>query len=455
MFPYPTSYRFYTLAKAGLALAYLWFISDFFRIHLSVWNGLSLLLPQPLEISFLGSTEIDAPLREVAIFLNSKPAVWLLLLSAPAVVALFLWGCRRWIQCAVGVWMSFTMLAMTSLLGMFDSTADIWLNYTLLTYVLTALITSTDDWEKQEPGFDRNRWRENPTIRSTYAWYLVFVQFIVYFYAGVNKLVFGWEPWIHGTALQNLAVDSSMRDYAKGIQVPHLVSLVFCYITLFQRLVVPFGFFFRRLRIWSALILGTMHIGYAILMHVAIFPLVGLSSLLIVVPPGSEAVSDSKSRRKKKERASANAPLPLKPIVAGTFAVLLFLESARMTIASAWPWENKLMLVPAWRMFADGGKSAGMKWRLILQTPQGEIDGTDYALQRMPHLWRDRFYIDYILHTILSADPGQLTQSSDPMLQHLLEAAEKQYGEHQLQVNASPAVFRGRFAIQYPPAISR
>jgi len=33
-------------------------------------------------------------------------------------------------------------------------------------------------------------------------------------------------------------------------------------------------------------------------------------------------------------------------------------------------------------------------WRLLLETPEGEVDGTDLSLQPLPHIWRDRFYID-------------------------------------------------------------
>ncbi len=42
MFRYLTSYRFYTLAKIGFSLAYLWYVADFFRIHNAIWNQLSL-----------------------------------------------------------------------------------------------------------------------------------------------------------------------------------------------------------------------------------------------------------------------------------------------------------------------------------------------------------------------------------------------------------------------------
>src|SRR6202012_3389958 len=100
----------------------------------------------------------------------------------------------------------------------------------------------------------------------------------------INKLVDGWTPWTTGVALQNLAIDSSMHDFVRGTHVPYWLSLILCYVTLGQRLVVPFGFFLKRYRIWSVLILGTMHIGYAILMQVNLFPVVGIASLLLILP---------------------------------------------------------------------------------------------------------------------------------------------------------------------------
>jgi len=86
--------------------------------------------------------------------------------------------------------------------------------------------------------------------------------------------------WTTGVALQNLAFDSSMHEFVTGAQVPYWISLILCYATLLQRLVVPFGFYFKRYRIWSVLILGSMHIGYAILMYVNIFPLVGITIVM-------------------------------------------------------------------------------------------------------------------------------------------------------------------------------
>ena len=73
-------------------------------------------------------------------------------------------------------------------------------------------------------------------------------------------------------ALQNLAFDSSMHEFVRGTHVPYWLSLILCYVTLVQRLIVPFGFFFMQvIRFLSVLVLGAMHIGYAILMYVNLF----------------------------------------------------------------------------------------------------------------------------------------------------------------------------------------
>ena len=56
MFRYPTSYRCYTLAKIGFSLAYIWYVSDFFRIHVAIWNQLALLLPDPRNIVLSGNS---------------------------------------------------------------------------------------------------------------------------------------------------------------------------------------------------------------------------------------------------------------------------------------------------------------------------------------------------------------------------------------------------------------
>jgi hypothetical protein len=409
MFFYLTSYRFYTLAKIGFSLAYLWFITDFFRIHVAYWNGLSSLLSNSSETVPSVNFSLDD-------LFAGKICVWVVFVASPFIAGLYLWGRHRWLQLAVGSWMNLSMISMISFVGIFCSTADIWLSYVFLTYSLSALICPSSEWSSREPGFSRVMWREDPILRSTYAWLIVLVQFTVYFFAGVNKLVFGWEPWTTGTALQNLSIDSSMHDYCRGIPVPFWISFILCYITLMQRFVVPFGFFFMRYRGWAVLILGAMHAGYDLLMQVAIFPVIGVSSLLMIVPPRSLALPlfslpSLHQPRAVRRLLQNNTPLRLLPrLVLILFSISLLLESTRMTISPGTFWENRLIVVPAWRMFADGGENAGESWRLIFQTPNGEIDETDQIKQMLPHLWRDRFYLDEILHEVLAQPPGQFAR---------------------------------------------
>src|SRR5580658_3969258 len=119
MFRYSTTYRFYTLAKIGFGLGYLWYIWDFFRIHVAIWNQLSLLLPDPSDIIFSGNPQLDVFLRPAAIFLGGKTMVWLFVLISPLAAGLYVWGRHKWLQLAVGCWMSFSMISLTSLIGVF------------------------------------------------------------------------------------------------------------------------------------------------------------------------------------------------------------------------------------------------------------------------------------------------------------------------------------------------
>jgi hypothetical protein len=93
------------------------------------------------------------------------------------------------------------------------------------------------------------------------------------------------------------------------------------------------------------------------------------------------------------------------------------------------------------------------KWRLILQTPQGEMDATDMLLQVLPHLWRDRFYMDDILHRVLNENSQQELDHPDAMLRRLLQGAEKLYDDHQFRRHGNPIIFRARFEILSRPQI--
>jgi hypothetical protein len=443
-FRYRTPYRFYTLAKAGFALAYFWYMLDFFRIHEALFNGMSPLLDGVSGMAFTGVEGWDALLRVVAVAVSGRAMVWIFFLASPLVMGLFIWGRHRWLQVAVGSWVSVSMISMSALAGIFCTTADIWVHYVFLTYTLTAVLSPGDSWGKSEPGLDLALWRANPTLESTYAWIIVGLQFTVYFYAGVNKLVFGWVPWTTGAALQNLAFDSSMHEFARGVAVPLWIALPLCYVTLLQRLVVPFGFYVRRFRFWSVLILGTMHLGYAILMYVNLFPLIGISCLLMILPPSDpEAVSQAAGRPVPKKAPPAAAGGGLRTWTITCLVLWLVLEPIRiMNSGDFLAWEGKFMVVPVWRMFADGGVTSGGKWQIVLQTNAGEVDATKLPLDLLSHSWRDRFYIDYIYHCLISGETGP---GSLPDL--LLHTTETLYRNRQLEAGADPTILKSGFNI--------
>lgn len=429
----------------GFCAAYLWYVWDFFWIHDTLWKQPFSLVTDTSEIAFFGNSALDIPLRAIAMFFSTRAMDWVFLLAAPVVAGLFIWGRHRWLQFAVAAWICLSMIELACFGGEFISHADIWINYVFVTYGFTALILRPGEWEREELGFSPARWRENPVLSSTYAWLVVLVQFTVYFFAGLNKLIQGWEPWTTGVALQNLAYDSSMHDFVRGIHVPYWISLILCYVTLFQRLVVPFGFFLPRFRIWSVLILGSMHVGYAILMKVTIFPLIGIASLLMILPVRAEPLPQPSVRtaRKRKKNRSEPASRPwVQSALIGAFSLWLLCEPVRLAFARPTLWENRLLVVPAWRMFADGGVSAGKGWRLILETPSGEVDVTSLGMGILPHRWRDRFYIDIVLHGIIDSNLGP-----DALPIKLLAATEKIYGQQQIDRGASPAVVRSGFEI--------
>lgn len=459
MFRYTTSYRCYNLAKIGFSLAYLWYVSDFLRIHMAIWSQLAPLLPDPRHVVLSGNQQLDVVLRGVAVFLSGRAMVWTFAVSSPVAAGLFLWGRHKWLQFAVGCWISFSMISLNSLVGVFSSTVDVWVNLVFVTYSLAALVSSAEGWEKYEAGLKVARWRENPSLVSAFAWLAVWLQFLVYFFAGVNKLVFGWVPWTTGVALQNLAVDSSFRDFARGTHVPYWISLILCYVTLLQRLVVPFGFFFRRFRLWSVIILGTMHVGYAILMNVNLFPLIGIASLLMILPPRTSTLpratskitsSDGRGVSPQRRNVAPKAAWVENTVIC-LFALGLALESARLTHFDAMPWENKLMVTPGWKMFADGGTVAGGEWRIILATPRERIDATATALQPLPHLWRDRFYINIIFSDLLNRNTGP-----GSLVDRLARSTMKTYRESQFRLNLRPMIGNCGFELyQWEPTPAR
>ena len=98
------------------------------------------------------------------------------------------------------------------------------------------------------------------------------------------------------------------------------------------------------------------------------------------------------------------------------------------------------MIVPAWKMFADGGVAAGGKWRLILSTPAGDVDATDLSLQFLPHIWRDRFYVDTIFHDVADNNAGP-----NSLVDRLLKETEKDYADRQTLVRGDPTVMGSAF----------
>jgi hypothetical protein len=459
MFRYLTSYRFYTLAKIGFGLAYLWYIWDFFWIHIAVWNQLNLLLFNPSDILLSGDPYLDVLLRAIVIFLNKKVAVWIFFLISPLVVGLFLWGRHRWLPPVVGCWMSVSIISLAVFLDVFHSTADVWVNFVFLIYGLTALICSNEEWEKYEPGFRLAKWRDDPVLASNFAWLVVLLQFTVYFFAGVNKLIYGWVPWTTGVAIQNLlAFDNSVKEFARGTHVPYWLSLILCYVTLLQRLVVPFGFYIKRYRIWAVLILGTMHLGYSILIYVNLFPLIGIASLMMILPPRTLPSVRTSSRQPPNRRK--RVPRSIQPsgentlvqsTIISLFSLYLLWDCTRLTASDAMPWEKRLMVMPDWKMFSDGGALPAGEWRLILATPQGKVDATDISRQPLPHLWRDRFYINDIYYDVLDHATRGNSYSSGIMpgslVDRLLQATEKMYRNRQLQLKGNPDVWGASFEI--------
>jgi hypothetical protein len=162
------------------------------------------------------------------------------------------------------------------------------------------------------------------------------------------------------------------------------------------------------------------------------------------LPPRTAPVprSVSQPHRKIKSVPPDQRTVFIQNVAIGFFSFYLLLESARLTIFNPKAWENKLMVVPAWRMFADGGVSSGGKWRLFLETPQGEVDGTALSLQTLPHIWRDRFYIDAVFHELLNKNTG-----SGSLVQSLIQGSEKIYRDRQLQSHGNPVILNTAFEI--------
>jgi hypothetical protein len=306
------------------------------------------------------------------------------------------------------------------------------------------MITPSGQWEISQPSLKTDLWRKNAAISSEYAFLLVVLQFTVYFYAGLNKLIFGWTAWTSGTALQDLMFDPAMHHYVRGLALPHLISFILCYLTLAQRLVVPFWFFSWRYRRWAVIMLGLMHLGYEAVMKVTVFPAVGIACLLIVLPPRGLALplfarlsrKEAKTRKSSLNFVSTGSPSPFQKILAVATVILLLAEPAIISYNSDSPpyWNVKLATQLHWIMFADGGRQSKYRFkvRVEVQDPAtGKIrldDVTDLPLSYFPASWRVRLYEQAILRNALAAQhPGAGYVSTDEYLDNYVNTAVNMY----------------------------
>ena len=452
MFRYLSSYRAYILTKVGLSVAYLWFCWDFIRLNLALHQHLQELIPALATETVCIDPDINKILLAVLAFVSRLHVCWIYLCLSPAAVAIYLWGRHRWLQVGVAAWIWLSMVGMTARLSILMTTADFWLSWCFLLYIVAAFIAPSPQWQSSQPALQRDLWRDDPTISSQYAFLLVVLQFTVYFYAGVNKLIFGWTPWISGTALQQLMNDPAMYSYVHRITMPRAVSLVLCYITLAQRLIVPFGFFRMRFRFWSVVILATMHLGYEGLMRVAIFPLVGISCLLVILPPKRLALPliskrkpdmSSKMVRKQAKKQQAyldsipsGAPRRGQQLLAIAVLALLLVEPALMAANSDDPpyWNVKLATQLHWIMFADGGSQSNLRFKIreqVYDPVAGQMrldDMTDLPFRYFPPTWRSRLYEKAIFSKAVQAsNPGKNYIATDDYLDNYVRAASDIY----------------------------
>jgi len=444
MMRYLTSYRFFILSKMGLGLAYLWVCWDFLRINQAVWDHLHELLPALESEVICSNPTLNSIIIETLVFLSQPALIWSYFILSPLVVALYVWGRFRWLQVAVGTWVWISLVALTAHATVLMSTADFWLSWCFLLYIVAGLTVPRQQWEISQPGFSLHLWRKNPLLYSEYAGWLVLLQFTVYFYAGVNKLVNGWTAWTSGLAIQNLSSDLSVHDFVRGIHVPFFISLVLCYLTLFQRLLVPFGFFIMRYRGWAVLILGAMHVGYDLLMQVAIFPLIGISGLLLIIPPREQALplfskpsfKQNRSLKKYLKSIAMTHPGMAQKIFAIGMAALLLIEPAINAIESTNQpyWNIKLATQAHWIMFADGGNLSGIRFKIGVKvhdplTGQIRYDEIDQLpLGYFPDTWRTRFYVQTILlKANHSSQPSGEAIINDHYLNDYIHVAEKLY----------------------------
>jgi hypothetical protein len=462
MLRYLTSYRCFILTKLGLGIAYFWLCCDFLRLNVALQIHLQELIPELSKETFCGNSALNAILVRSLLFLSQPGACWIYFILSPVVVAVYIWGRFRWLQAGIAGWVWLSIAATAARVSVVMTTADFWLSWCFILYLISGVITPSGQWDVSQPSLRADLWRKNATISSEYACLLVVLQFTVYFYAGLNKLIFGWTAWTSGTALQDLMLDPAMHHYVRGLALPHLISLFLCYLTLAQRLIVPFWFFSWRYRRWAVMMLGLMHLGYEAVMQVTVFPLIGIACLLIVLPPRGLALpffaklprKEARTRKSCVSIVPRSSPSRLQRILAVTTVILLLAEPAILSYDSDAPpyWNVKLATQLHWIMFADGGSQSKYRFkvRVEVQDPvTGQVhldDVTDLPISYFHVSWRTRLYEQAILRNALAAQhPGTGYVSTDEYLDNYVNTAVKLYKN---EFSHEPNVLRVVLAIE-------
>ncbi len=378
-------YRNLFFFRTAIAITYLWVASDFYTINQTKIHDEDFrdLTPAPAFESFVADPGWNHWLgHELTLLTNPATFQWILLGSIPVALCFAIGRIPR--ICAAGL--SLMMVLFGACAPLFQSAADAWLFWVLFLVL----------WAPTDPPLTVRLWRENPAVESRYAALVVFLSFTVYFFAGCSKLVLGTHQWLAGTALQNIVFDPSVREAFRGMIVPHWISLLLCYYTLFQRLIVPFFFYMRRpWQIAAIIILGTMHVGYNILMFVSIFPAMGLASLLLIATTIPHPYPAQVSRWNWLWRIPGTTAIVLMTVMP---AIQIVSQSSdRYTyMAQAIPrWSFAFYYPLRWEMFAYGGNRDRDTWQfLVVKNHKEVIDVTHIVDHHLPPVWRARFYRD-------------------------------------------------------------
>jgi len=71
----------------------------------------------------------------------------------------------------------------------------------------------------------------------------------------------------------------------------------------------------------------------------------------------------------------------------------------------------------------------------IFVTPRERIDATAIPREALPHIWRDRFYINDVFNDLVNKNTGYSS-----LVGRLARATRMMYRERQIQMNQSPAI---------------